>query len=394
MPKSTLSGKLLFTISPILACALTGASITSHAATVVVTVTGTAEGGDQYDIFHVGGRFRDQSFTLIFTFDDSVNTEKSQNGFCPGLHIRNSGSSSSAPVTAVLSIGDGSFTFGEDPTGNWSIVRCADGEIFLTMNEGIEPHIEGFDLRLRPEGKSAVAQSLDWKTPLAKIDFAPAAHRVLINHANDFEHISEAFLRVENVDFKMPLCGDPSLPFTYKKDDTYHKYQDATEICSINQSAKCTVDTVFDVMLRTPASIAPVVPAVRSGEIHSCSVLQLVSCPGHDNKIRLVIDESQHSITNYTQPEHIFFPGQVTRKVVNRNGLVIVETIGEGNGSYPTMNAETGTCKIWPDADQALRVAVWERLKLGLPPRLAVDEVGCTTATSIMTVSCNVIEHQ
>jgi YVTN family beta-propeller protein len=186
------------------------------------------------------------------------------------------------------------------------------------------------------------------------------------------------------------LCGNPELPFIYAHNANFHHYEDITDVCSKGQSANCTADTVFAILLRTPAAIAPVVSTVTASDIRSCQVLQLQgSCLEYDNKIQIVIDGTQRSVTNYTLPKHIFYPGQITRQIVEIDGRVKIKTIGLGVGCNQFFNKEAGTCKIWPDADQSLRIAVWKSLGLGGPPSIGIPDAACRLVTTIGGAVCN-----
>jgi hypothetical protein len=169
-----------------------------------------------------------------------------------------------------------------------------------------------------------------------------------------------------------PLCGDPALPFNYNKSnkDIFHHYEDLTSICNVRQSKYCTVENVFRIMLQTPGAVAPVVDSVRPADIQNCAVVQLITDPanliGYDNKIRMVIDPGHYSVTNYTLSDHVFYPGNIVRQIINWNGTIAIQTIGEGVGCYKAANIAGGILAIWPKADAALKQAVAK--ELGVPP--------------------------
>jgi hypothetical protein len=50
------------------------------------------------------------------------------------------------------------------------------------------------------------------------------------------------------------------------------------------------------------------------------------------------VDPSNCSITNTTLPGHLLYPGQVTRSVVNDNGMISIVTDGTGNGALAGPN--------------------------------------------------------
>ena len=185
------------------------------------------------------------------------------------------------------------------------------------------------------------------------------------------------------------LCGDTNLPFTYNKQaSSYHFFKDITRVCGLAQSPGCTVDHVFDILRRTPAAIAPVLSSVSPEQIQNCAVIPLRFC-STPNTIRIVIDPSQHSVTNYTQQGHTFYPGQVTRIVMQQNDSVMIQTISEGVGCNEAQNVLGANCKIWPDADQALKVAVWSDLHLGHPPAVIINKV-CYAGITLGMAFCEV----
>jgi hypothetical protein len=201
-----------------------------------------------------------------------------------------------------------------------------------------------------------------------------------------------------------PLCGDPTLPFNYDVlNQNYHYYTDYTIVCQKSQSPLCTLETVFTAMISTPATTAPVLSTVTPQQIQNCATIPLETVPanlsGYNNLITMVINPSQHSLTNYTQKTHVFYPGQITRQIVDAGDSIQVETIGQGVGCYKCANIVGGSCVIWPDSDQALREAVWTKLNLGQPPAIAsscnfwryfmvaigclADESGTTSSTEL-----------
>jgi large repetitive protein len=103
---------------------------TSRAAIVTTTITGTvASGQDITGVFGFapGASLAGQSFTVIFTFDDTLGTPFLMD--CSGVPCASGVLTSFAtnPGTAVLQIGSGTFTFGSPPgatvTGTTSAVE-------------------------------------------------------------------------------------------------------------------------------------------------------------------------------------------------------------------------------------------------------------------------------
>src|SRR5262249_54060101 len=101
-------------------------------------------------------------------------------------------------------------------------------------------------------------------------------------------------------------------------------------------AASCNVDTVFRVMQQLPIAVAPVSPLYEQ-HLRHCGRLHLATEPldlfGYDNQVTTYVDDERHSVTNFTRPGHVFYPGQVTRQVVERSGHIVVRTIGTGEDS-------------------------------------------------------------
>lgn len=109
-------------------------SHSAAASQVIVTVTGTVVYGTdgnpdstppgQGNVFGAGNDLAQQPFALTFTFDTSLGTSSYVS--CPGGAISQSSNTGNAPgPTAVLKIGNGSFTYGALPVGpfGWLIRR-------------------------------------------------------------------------------------------------------------------------------------------------------------------------------------------------------------------------------------------------------------------------------
>lgn len=155
-------------------------------------------------------------------------------------------------------------------------------------------------------------------------------------------------------------CRDNDIHLTYNRRALdYHSYREQTPVCSIN-TPNCTVDRVFSTML---TSVQYVVPYTTSRlRVTNCMTFD-VDIPGPFNvdKVRIVVDRNNSSVTNYTKRGHIFHPGKVTRTIVQRGNGIYVETFGEGNGKLATPN-ELGGPSSWRSVDAKLVNAVNSRL--------------------------------
>jgi hypothetical protein len=144
------------------------------------------------------------------------------------------------------------------------------------------------------------------------------------------------------------------------------------KICDMDDSDDCTVENVFDLLIETPAAIGPAKDPERQ-RVRDCGVLRLQSFTNvmklekhekaeDDNSIRVDIDEENHRIINYTMPGHVFWPGQVIRRVVAYGRNVGVQTTGYGREDVVKkwgLNLFTAGA-VWSRADGALREAFEE----------------------------------
>jgi hypothetical protein len=133
-------------------------------------------------------------------------------------------------------------------------------------------------------------------------------------------------------------CDDPRIPNSYDQSSGQHHFYVITsqKICAKRESAVCTLDKVFVIMLQTPAAVAPVGASDAPQRVKQCGTLSLQTFPaniaGYNNEITTAIDMEEHSVTNYTMKDHIFYPGKVTRQIIDVNDEIFVKTTGEGTG--------------------------------------------------------------
>ncbi len=143
----------------------------------------------------------------------------------------------------------------------------------------------------------------------------------------------------------------------------YHHYKTIpTAMCSVSQRG-CDVKTVFDTMISQVSFIAPSkdkTPVVNCKVNLLESVLESV---GGQNPVSTVIDAKNATIVNYTLEAHIFYPGKITRRVVQERGTILVTTEGEGFGQYAQENEAAGKL-LFKSIDEKLADAVKKRLSL------------------------------
>jgi hypothetical protein len=190
----------------ILSGLILGALPALRAEKVVVTITGTATAGDMYGIFGLGKAFTDQPFTLVVTFDDA-NAQINQGGDYPGTSSLLVETGASSAATAVLTIGNGSFTFGEQANSRLEAARYLqiygrESSISLSISEGQDPQIQGFSVMLQPvEGNPLMTKSLDWHSPLAQTEYDPQPRlgTFAISKPHDFIKLTKGYLIVKTV---------------------------------------------------------------------------------------------------------------------------------------------------------------------------------------------------
>lgn len=173
---------------------------------VVITVKGKVSiGHDDYGIFKVGRNLAGQNFTLIFTFAESAQH---------GSHLcddKSGGASffgtAKTPAEAVLTIGNGSFTFGAEPDSTWAVSRgipseCTDDEIEMNVKEGIYPQVTLLQVKLQPPpGGRPLNTTIDWNSPLSSsnLNKSPQLASFGISRPNDYEHSDHGVLIPDSV---------------------------------------------------------------------------------------------------------------------------------------------------------------------------------------------------
>jgi len=142
-------------------------------AEVVITVTGTLAGGNDYlGVFGIGRVMpAGTPYTLVFTVDDTKGQA------FPSPQCSNSGSGfggvrGASPVTAVLIVGKKSFEFGRRPDAHsktWRTIasRCSASEIGMEIMEAQYPLQMGVSIRVAPwPGAPSLTQDGNWRSAL------------------------------------------------------------------------------------------------------------------------------------------------------------------------------------------------------------------------------------
>lgn len=149
-------------------------------------------------------------------------------------------------------------------------------------------------------------------------------------------------------------CDDNKIITNYDKNNPqYHSYKNnnPVEICS-KKDKRCTPEYVFEVMISETRFIAP---SDSQKPINECKETDLFSPPGYKNKIKTAINYDDNSVTNYTLPGHMFYPGEVTRRVIDNGNAIFIETTGEGIGDWKSLNLLFVKGGGWDEIDRSLR---------------------------------------
>jgi len=102
----------------------------------------------------------------------------------------------------------------------------------------------------------------------------------------------------------------------------------ATKVCDTSSSS-CTLGNVFDALRRCPQPEYCDQAPVETGQTTKVGMLGDVE---HE------VSPDDFTVTNNTTPSHWLYPGQVTHRVVNRDGAIWIETTGTGRSASPYWN--------------------------------------------------------
>jgi hypothetical protein len=133
--------------------------------------------------------------------------------------------------------------------------------------------------------------------------------------------------------------GSDPLSYTDPLGLAPHQYTVTDFICYAAQSG-CTPQNVFNQLRRYPAPFSNGNP-VNTGDVSDI--------PGLGRVVHTV-DPTHCSITNTALPGHRLYPGEVTRSVVEQDGMISVVTDGTGDGSYAWEN-EVLADPLWGAVD-------------------------------------------
>lgn len=158
--------------------------------------------------------------------------------------------------------------------------------------------------------------------------------------------------------------------------DTHH-YEVDSRICTLGTTG-CTLSNVYYRMRQFPApghspdtcgTAKPIslcdVPISEQDLIH-VQALDIASV-GAGGDVRVTLDAANYSLTNVTQPGHVFYPGTVTRQAYEKDGAIWIHTVGDGSGEYAKMNEAMGPA-IFKAVDEAIVARIYlERFGIQWP---------------------------
>ncbi|MDH3970236.1 MAG: hypothetical protein OEU56_24775, partial [Rhodospirillales bacterium] len=130
-------------------------------------------------------------------------------------------------------------------------------------------------------------------------------------------------------------------------DPKYHHYTYKTPIC--RASVECTKEIVFDGLRRYPAPGHDSRTLVEDGDVTAIAPAGVVGDAWH------AVDPANYTVSNITLPNHMFHSGIVVRSVVQENGIVYVQTHGEGTGNWGGFNEAIGSAAM-AKLDQDIRI--------------------------------------
>jgi hypothetical protein len=175
-----------------------------------------------------------------------------------------------------------------------------------------------------------------------------------INISDIFNGLANAF--IAEVQAAEPSHYDPNSKY-------YHYYELNNDICSTTKP-ECTTDNVFIELKKYPAPGWDGSKSVKNGGVSEIGPL------GVGGSVIHVVDEKNKQVTNVTLPGHIFEQGEVRRKVVEDNGKIKINTIGEGVNKSAEKNwlnmktyreGVTGFVDGFADLDRAIKGRFEER---------------------------------
>lgn len=165
-------------------------------------------------------------------------------------------------------------------------------------------------------------------------------------------------------------CNDKEIVMNYSKainPEKFHEYTvGPTKICNTKESPIwCSKDFVYKTLL-TDASMAA--PGAESIPIKNCGIYDITTSLGLvSGQIRMVKNEANHLIQNFTKPNHTLHPGKVEHKVFQVGEDIFISSHGVGYGDYSVLNEKLADW-VWEPLHEKLKETVASKLDLSYMP--------------------------
>ena len=121
------------------------------------------------------------------------------------------------------------------------------------------------------------------------------------------------------------------------KSSGYHQYEAEATNPSLSRNE------AFDIVRRCPTPFQCGAP-VNTGDISDVRGL---------GRVLHVVDQENYAVFNITLDNHSFYPGYVYRNATTINGVMGIQTYGEGNGAYGALN-KIAAPPVWAAQDALL----------------------------------------
>jgi hypothetical protein len=211
----------------------------------------------------------------------------------------------------VLQAGDGSYG------SNWNNLQ---GTVYPA---------KGTALTTNPSWEAAFSDANLYVSPSPSNNYS-LSFGILESFENKVTQSASGYLTAESISVSGAYtCSAGDTPPTLGTSE--HHYTLSNFICSPLESASCTTSQVFLLLREHPT------PVDRNTPINTCDVTYippLVSSFPSFSRIGHVIsyvNPTALSVTNVTLPDHVLYPGQVARSVINDSGFIYILTVGTGD---------------------------------------------------------------
>ncbi len=148
------------------------------------------------------------------------------------------------------------------------------------------------------------------------------------------------------------MFNDEAHGFLPRGDHPSHYYSTDTVICALSDTCSLSKARMLFVFNSVPFSDGP---ALHLGTSEA-------GLSWFGGTVWHVVDYSPTSMTimNITAPDHIFYPGLVTRKLYESDGYLRISTVGTGTGNLGWINKAVGPA-LFKKNDYDIAVSMWWR---------------------------------